>query len=108
MEKETSLVSRQFEQLKEEKIRLIKKIGDLSANVSRQTDEMEEKNKEKAILSDELVRYRQEIQDLEVGIEDLRKKLDQRLNCLSVESLYDFANNYATSFAISRVPLSSI
>lgn len=78
MEKETNGMSRQLEQLKQEKSRLIKKIGELSTNVVSKTDEIEEKNKEKALLGDELVRYRQEIQNLEVEIDDLRKKLDQR------------------------------
>ncbi|VBB30834.1 unnamed protein product [Acanthocheilonema viteae] len=80
MEKETSGMNRQVEQLKQEKSRLIKKIGELSTNITSKTDEIEEKNKEKALLGDELVRYRQEIQNLEVEIEDLRKKLDQRLS----------------------------
>lgn len=78
MEKETNGMSRQLEQLKQEKSRLIKKIGELSTNVVSKTDEIEEKNKEKALLGDELVRYRQEIQNLEVEIDNLRKKLDQR------------------------------
>uniref|UniRef100_A0A0R3RRL6 C2H2-type domain-containing protein n=1 Tax=Elaeophora elaphi TaxID=1147741 RepID=A0A0R3RRL6_9BILA len=78
MEKETSGMKRQIEQLKQEKSRLIKKIGELSTNVISKTDEIEEKNQEKALLGDELVRYRQEIQNLEVELDDLRKKLDQR------------------------------
>ncbi|CAG9538447.1 unnamed protein product [Cercopithifilaria johnstoni] len=78
MEKETSGMNRQVEQLKQEKSRLIKKIGELSMNIISKTDEVEEKNKEKVLLGDELVRYRQEIQNLEMEIDDLRKKLDQR------------------------------
>lgn len=78
MEKETSGMNRQVEQLKQEKSRLIKKIGELSTNIISKTDEIEEKNNEKAFLCDELVRYRQEIQNLEMEIEDLREKLDQR------------------------------
>ncbi|OZC09789.1 FYVE zinc finger [Onchocerca flexuosa] len=78
MEKETRGVNRQVEQLKQENSKLIKKIGELSTNVISKTDEIEEKNAEKALLGDELVRYRQEIQNLEKEIENLRKKLDQR------------------------------
>uniref|UniRef100_A0A8R1Y0P8 FYVE-type domain-containing protein n=1 Tax=Onchocerca volvulus TaxID=6282 RepID=A0A8R1Y0P8_ONCVO len=78
MEKETRGMNRQVEQLKQENSKLIKKIGELSTNIISKTDEIEEKNAEKALLGDELVRYRQEIQNLEVEIENLRKKLDQR------------------------------
>ncbi|VDK74739.1 unnamed protein product [Litomosoides sigmodontis] len=78
MEKEISGMNRQVEQLKQEKSRLIKKIGELSTDVIRKTDEIEEKNKEKILLGDELVRYRQEIENLEAETDDLRKKLDQR------------------------------
>uniref|UniRef100_A0AAF5PV01 FYVE zinc finger family protein n=1 Tax=Wuchereria bancrofti TaxID=6293 RepID=A0AAF5PV01_WUCBA len=78
MEKETRGMSRQVEQLKQEKSRLIKKIGELSTKIASKTDEIEEKNNEKALLGDELVRYREEIQNLELEIEDLRRKLDQR------------------------------
>ncbi|VDN91485.1 unnamed protein product [Brugia pahangi] len=78
MEKETRGMSRQVEQLKQEKSRLIEKIGELSTKMASKTDEIEEKNNEKALLGDELVRYREEIQNLELEIEDLRRKLDQR------------------------------
>lgn len=78
MEKETGAMNRQIEQLKQEKTGLVKRIGEMSTKITTKTDEVEEKNQEKTLLGDELVRYRQMIQKLEGEIENLHRQLEQR------------------------------
>ncbi|VDN03405.1 unnamed protein product [Thelazia callipaeda] len=77
MEKSIKTMSRHIQQLKQEKIVLIKKIGELSKDYAGKINEVEEKNQEKTLLGDELVRYRQEMQNLEAQTEILQTKLDQ-------------------------------
>ncbi|KHN71809.1 hypothetical protein Tcan_01048, partial [Toxocara canis] len=78
MEKELSGMGRQNDTLKREKSEIVAKLGELTTRITKMTDELEEKQSEKAVLGDELVRYRKEIQQREEQMENLVKQLDQR------------------------------
>uniref|UniRef100_F1KRM2 Early endosome antigen 1 n=1 Tax=Ascaris suum TaxID=6253 RepID=F1KRM2_ASCSU len=78
MEKELSGMGRQNETLRREKSEIVAKLGELTAKITAMTDELEEKQSEKAVLGNELIRYREEIQHREEQIENLVKQLDQR------------------------------
>ncbi|MFH4974386.1 hypothetical protein AB6A40_001095 [Gnathostoma spinigerum] len=77
-EKNLNAANRLNEHLKKEKEDIVKKLAELTRKVTEMTEELEERQTEKAVLGNELLRYREEINRLEQQILELTKQLDQR------------------------------
>lgn len=77
-EKELNAATRLIESSRVEKDGIVTKLGEVSAKVTKLTEEIEDKQAEKTLLGDELVRYRKEISNLEEQIQNLVAQLDQR------------------------------
>lgn len=88
MEKEASVAVRQKEQWKQEKEDLLWRIDKLTSMIRTKMDDVNEKEREKVLLTEEVVRYREEIKNTESLMESLNKQLDQRFSIIFQVKLF--------------------
>ncbi|VDN51534.1 unnamed protein product [Dracunculus medinensis] len=107
-EKELNAATRLIESSRVEKDGIVTKLGEVSAKVTKLTEEIEDKQAEKTLLGDELVRYRKEInvnylnlllRPSEDDVRVLRQELvhaQQLMNKMTLEKEEEIAEHLAT------------